>query len=271
MSAARNRGFTLPEILVATTISGFIAMVAVGAMKAVSDSAHRVNQASETAAEVRFAARMLAHDLTNLYRDPNPENMKLVGASQGSETGGPVYLTFYTVNRAKARADQPEGDVYEVEYILGRPADEEEAPAPAMDGIEKMVLFRRLWPNPDKDRSPGGILTPIAENINVFQVRFFDGQQWGSEWPEEMRSLPELVEVTLAIQPQEKGQLFVESFTVSFPRMVQTTGAAGEQGETPANEQGQGQSSSPPANESTGGQGAPANAGGPQDSGNRRR
>ena len=42
--------------------------------------------------------------------------------------------------------------------------------------------MRRLWPNPDKERDPGGILTVIAEDIEVFGVRFFDGMQWQMDW-----------------------------------------------------------------------------------------
>jgi len=209
MTTLRNKGFTLAEVLVASTISAFIAMVAVGALKAVSDSAEIVNRASETTSEVRFAARMLARDLANLYRDPDPKNMKLVGASQENATAGPASLTFYAVGRAKARSEQPEGDVYEVEYILGRTYQEEEAADPE---AESMTLFRRLWPNPDKDRSPGGVLTAIAEDISIFQVRFYDGQQWADEWPEEMESVPELIEVTLGYLPEERGEPVIESF-----------------------------------------------------------
>jgi general secretion pathway protein J len=224
-----NRGFTLAEILIASTLSSFIALAALGALKAVTDSSQVVNRATETAAEVRFAARMMARDLANLYRDPDPKSMKLVGASQESDAGGPVMLTFYAAGCTKARAGQAEGDVYEVEYFLGKgnnPDVEEEE--------EKFVLFRRLWPNPDKEREPGGILTPIAENIDVFQMRFYDGQQWVSEWREELQSIPEVVEVTLVTQPTDRGSPVIEKFTISFPRLAARTAAAsgeGQQGE----------------------------------------
>ena len=129
----------------ASTISGFIALVAVGALNAIAGTAQTVNRVSEVNSEIRFAARMIARDLANLYRDPNPENMKLVGASQGSETGGPPFLTFYTVGRAKARADQPEGDVYEVEYFLGtrQGRSREQSRRERIGARRSTVLFRR--------------------------------------------------------------------------------------------------------------------------------
>jgi type II secretion system protein J len=247
------------EVLVASTISGFLAVVAVGALNALSTSAQSVQRVTETTAEVRFAAQMLARDLSNLYRDANAENMRLLGASQGSETGGPPFLTFYMTGRAKARADQPEGDVYEVEYFLGQRDQEENTEAPLEQ--EATVLFRRLWPNPDKERNPGGILTPIAEGLGIFEIRFFNGTEWVSEWTEEMRSLPALIEITLASLPPGRGDPIVEMFTVSFPRLSKALANALPAGATPEGQGGQQGGSAGSSAES-----APASTGAPSDS-----
>jgi general secretion pathway protein J len=262
-SAIRNPrsaigGFTLAEVLVASTISGFVALIAVGALNAIAGSAQTVNRMTETTSEIRFAARMIARDLANLYRDVNPQNMKLVGSSQGSAKEGPPHLAFYTSGRAKARADQPEGDIYEVEYFLGtrEQSPEQQKARPAESSEEATVLFRRLWPNPDKDRTPGGVLTPIAENIGVFQVRFYDGKQWADEWTEEMQSLPELVEVTLATLPPSKGDPIVETMTVTFPRLGQAAAAA-QQGGAPEGQQGQPGSGTSSTTESPSGSAGP--------------
>ncbi|MEN6337008.1 MAG: type II secretion system protein GspJ [Phycisphaerales bacterium] len=234
MTRARHKGFTLAEVLVASTISGFIAIVAVGAMNAVSRTAQTVNKVSEVNSEMRFAARMISQDLANLYRDPDPQNMKLLGVSQGSDAAGPPFLTFYTVGHAKARADQPEGDVYEVEYFLGSLQDQEQGqrPAPGVVGSpqEQMVLFRRLWPNPDKERQPRGILTPISDKIGIFYIRFYDGKEWQGEWTEEMRTLPKLIEITLGTVPPENGDPVLEVFTVAFPRMAEAQGGQSPEG-----------------------------------------
>jgi general secretion pathway protein J len=217
VAVRRNTGFTLAEVLVASTISAFITLVAVGALKAVSDSAQVVDRTSETSAELRFAARMLARDLANLYRDQDPRNMHLVGASQtADDSERPAFLRFYAVGRTKARAGQPEGDVYEVEYVLRPDTDLD-----LTDEVDSSTLYRRLWPNPDREREPGGVLAPIAEGIDVFLLRFFDGEQWTSDWPEQMRSIPALIEVTLATLPRGRGAPAVETFTVSFARLAE--------------------------------------------------
>jgi general secretion pathway protein J len=214
----RNTGFTLVEALVASTIGAFIALVAVGTLRTITTSAEIVNENIETAAEVRFASNMVARDLVNLYREQNFRNMKLIGAINDSDEISSV-LTFYTVGRAKARIEQPEADVYEVEYFLKRIE-------------EKSDLYRRLWPNPDpNDEEPGGILSVIAENIELFEVRFFDGEEWANEWPEEMEVTPQLMEVNIVGKQPSRGNPAMESIMINLVRSAGTTLETVESGE----------------------------------------
>jgi type II secretion system protein J len=206
----RKTGFTLVEALVASTIGAFIALVAVGTLRTITTSAEIARENIESAAEVRFASNMIARDLLNLYREQNFRNMKLIGAVNESDESSSV-LTFYTVGRAKARIGEPEGDVYEVEYYLVKNED-------------NSALFRRLWPNPDpNDETPGGILTVIAEDIEFFQVRFFDGEQWAGEWPEEMEVMPQLVEVNIIAKQPKRGRPAMDSITVNLVRSAGAT------------------------------------------------
>jgi len=212
----KNSGFTLVEVLVASMIGVFIALVAVGSLKAISSSVETVDNSIYAAAEVRFASNIIASDLMNLYRDKEVDSMKLIGGVEESDGGASSWLTLYTVGRVKARIDQPEGDVYEVQYYLSK-------------GEEKSVLMRRLWPNPDKEAEPGGMLTVIAEDVDVFEVRFFDGEEWFGEWPEETKSVPKLVEVSIAAKQQGRVGTIMETSVVNFARSVWDEGGALEE------------------------------------------
>src|SRR4030043_140524 len=166
---SKRTGFTLVEVLGASTIGVFIAMVAVGALRTIIASGEMVDSNINAAAEVRFAANMIARDLQNLYNDGNIQNTKFIGTVEPLEGDNYTsYLIFYTIGRTKARIDQPEGDLYEVEYYL-------------MQEGENSSLMRRLWPNPSEELVPGGILTVIAENIATFEVQYFDGEEWTSK------------------------------------------------------------------------------------------
>ena len=235
----RDAGFTLVEVLVASTIGAFIALVAVSAMRAITSSATMLDSTIETAGEVRFASRMIRTDLVNLYRDKDQKNTRLIGFAGESEDVTASYLVLYTVGRTKARGDQAEGDVYEVEYYLAKDegAEDEEG--------QTSALTRRLWPYPDEEQvEPGGITTVIAENIDVFQVRYFDGEEWASEWPEEMQSLPQLVEINIVAKQPGRNDMVMESITVNLVRSVGATAGAVEAGQqTESSGQGSGQGS----------------------------
>jgi type II secretion system protein J len=202
----RRPAFTLVEVLVASTIGVFIALVAVGALRTITASTEVVDRNVGAAAEVRFAANMIARDLANYYRDDETDNFRFVGTVEElSQDRSTSYLVFYTINRTKARADQPEGDVYEVEYFLT--VDE-----------DKSLLMRRLWPNPNKEMEPGGVLTVIAEDIDVFEVQYFDGEEWSAEWPEEMGSLPNLVAINIVAKQLNRYNPPSESVIVPLTR-----------------------------------------------------
>ena len=201
---SKRTGFTLVEVLVASTIGVFIAMVSVGALRAIMASAEMVDSNINAAAEVRFAANMIKRDLQNLYNDSNIENTKFFGTVEPLEQDNYTsYLIFYTTGRTKARIDQPEGDLYEVEYYL-------------MQEGETSSLMRRLWPNPHEELEPGGILTFIAEDIAAFEVQYFDGEEWLEEWPEEMQALPDLVSISIVAKQPDRSNPPTESIIVNL-------------------------------------------------------
>jgi len=216
---SRQRGFTLVEVMVASTIGAFVMLVAVGTLKAITASAEMVEHNISTAAELRFATNILKRDLVNFYRNENIENTKLIGTAEETGQEGTSYLVFYTISRAKARSDQPEGDIYEVEYYL-------------MKDEEKSLLMRRMWPNPNKEETElRGILAVIAENIDLFEVRYFDGEEWSTEWPEEMQVLPQLIEVNIVAKPPSRPVPTLESFIVNLTRSVTAAVDDSESGE----------------------------------------
>jgi type II secretion system protein J len=114
----RKSGFTLLEVMVASTIGAFISLIAVGTLQTIIRSSEMADKNITAASEIRFALNTIERDITNLYHDENPENTLLIGSVEELAEYSTSYLIFYTLNRTKARAFEPEGDLYEVEYYL---------------------------------------------------------------------------------------------------------------------------------------------------------
>ena len=68
-------------------------------------------------------------------------------------------------------------------------------------------------------------MTVIAEDIDVFEVRFFDGEEWSNEWSEEMVVMPQLVEVNIVGKQPTRGSPAMESITAN---LVSSVGAIAE-------------------------------------------
>jgi type II secretion system protein J len=244
---SNKTGFTLVEVMAAVTIGGFIMLVAVGTLKAITSSAKMIDTNINASSEVRFAMNLIKHDLVNFYRDENIENMKIIGTAEETSVVNSSYIVFYTVNRIKARQNQPEGDIYEVAYFL-------------MENEDKKNLMRQLWPNPNKEDEPAGILAVIAEDVEAFDVRYFDGEEWSTEWPEEMDVLPQLIEVGLIGKQQSSGTYAMESIMINLTRSVTASTATSEGGEQGGGGQGGG-------GQGGGGQGGGGQGGGGQGGG----
>ena len=192
----------MAEVLAATSIGAFVALVAVGALRSASSSASVVQDRSDRAADLRFAARRVAMELENIVRDTDPNNFRFITGLENSGYGDQAYLTFWTVCHEKVREEQPEGDVYEVEYYVAQKDD-------------RTVLMRRVWPHPDPNVDPGGVLTVLSDQVTMMKVSCFDGEKWVSDWLETAQELPQLIEVSLVGKAPEGGVPSVESILVT--------------------------------------------------------
>ncbi len=223
-SRTDKKGFTLLEVMVASVIGAFIALVSVGALRAVTAGREMVNTNIAAADELRYAVELIRSDLANVYRDGSANAMKFVGTFADTDDNMMTSLTMRIVSIANTRRSQPEGDVHEVHYYL-------------MEEQGKSVLMRRLYPvvgTEEEEELPGGVLTAIAENIVGFELMYFDGEEWVPEWPAEQNKLPQMVEIVLATVQEKQGRqgsLVARRILASFPRLPQQAQNAGTSGQ----------------------------------------
>lgn len=205
----KQKAFTLLEVMIASVMGAFIALVALGALRSVTVAKQLISDNTSAADELSFAVRRIHTDLINLYRDSDRSKVKFIGTIEEGDFGPVKNIIFRTVSMIKARPAATESDIYEVQYFLRRDED-------------GSVLLRRYCPivgSEDDTETTGGILTVIAEDIIDFDLQYFDGTDWLQEWSE--NSPPQLVEVTITFgrDPESKKDILTKSFIVGFPRM----------------------------------------------------
>ncbi len=226
MSVRRQTsGFTLVELMAASVITAFIAMVAVGGMISVTSARSSLDEATGVMDELRYAADLIRQDMANLSRD----SRELLFEGLVEENGALMMprLRFRTVGTVKARPLQPEGDLYEIEYLFFEGGD------------GKATLSRRACPvvgiEQESEQTAGGVLTKLSEHISFFGVRYFNGTEWLTVWPVEQQLLPTMIEISLAsrvIEKSGKEKVYAKQIIAACPRLgEQTTATTEEEGE----------------------------------------
>lgn len=203
-------GFTLLEMLISAALAAFIALVALSGLRGVTAVRAAVDRHSEAVDELRIAAEQIRSDLIDIQ--PIGRTIRFEGQMDQNGVSSTSRLIFRTFSRNKARRDQPESELYEVEYFVSQ------------SGSGK-ALMRRVCPitgidsQTSEEKSDGGILEVLAEPIAAFDIGYFDNGNWSGTWSADNQRPPQLVLVNLAVgcsTAGEKKRLFTRQVAAGF-------------------------------------------------------
>ena len=191
LSRKRASGFTLIEILCAT-FAAAIVLVAVYQIfqQSVKTRDHATDRVHETRLRDR-AAKMVRNDLINAYLSGGVLANTMEGGAQSQKSRFPGYLRF-TTTTGKNSADDPYGDVQQVEYYIEEAAD---STTSTDTGNFVRAVTRDLLATVQDSADEQQVLS----RIQSFEVTFFDGQNWQDTWQldDTTTTLPQAIRVRL--------------------------------------------------------------------------
>jgi general secretion pathway protein J len=204
-----QRGMTLLEVLVSLGVLAMISLLIYGAFDSLSRGKKGEALRVDRARQGRDAVERITHEMQSAFLSAhNPANQALVTRqttftlSNNSKYDRLDYVSFA---HKRVEKEAKESDQCEIGYFVVKDPDHE----------DKMDLVRREQPNPDYEPKKGGVVNVLAEDVELFDIRFLDPitGQWLETWDSnqltgQLNRLPLEVKLTLVLKPVKNSPPF---------------------------------------------------------------
>ncbi|MEF1288340.1 type II secretion system minor pseudopilin GspJ [Vibrio sp. M260118] len=185
-NVSRNKGFTLIEVLVAIAIFASLSVGAYQVLNQVQRSNEISMQRSERLKSLQRALVYLDNDFRQMAlrqsrtngEEPSPLLLQWKEYLLDSDSKGVMFVRSGWHN---PQQQFPRGEVSKVGYR-----------------IKDNQLQRVWWRYVDTPVGQEGIVMPLLDEVEAFELRFFDGEQWLRVWLSSY-TLPEAVAVELQL------------------------------------------------------------------------
>ena len=224
-----SRGFTLLEVLVASSILSIVLAILYGVFSQTLTSKQIAEERSTLSRTARVVLLRIGEDLQASFPFA-PENARFIGKTHRTSTFPQASLSFMSFANAQLTNVGREGDWSEIVYDL--------VPDPFAPTLWQLV--RRVHLNSEPARfEPDEEILPLLSRVQGLRFRFFDGRTWSEEWGQDQTRgrVPQAVEVeiilAMAEKPGVKSNEQLEDVTfstlVDLP-LARPVGAAGRVG-----------------------------------------
>jgi type II secretion system protein J len=202
-----SRGFTLLEVLVATTILGLVLAALYSVFSRTLESKRLAEERTARARAARIVLFRLREELQSSVPFAGGDS-RFFGELRRSGAFPEGEISFVSLAQASLGSTGPESDLNEIGYTL--------LPEPEAPGYRQLVRRVKL--------DPGVAVGGLGQNKKVYHLllsrvrglrfRFFDGRTWREEWGQDdtRGKLPRAVEATLYLDGS--GEQVAEFSTV---------------------------------------------------------
>lgn len=201
-SRRSRAGMTLLEVLVSLGVLAMISLLIYGAFDSLSRGRKGEAMRVDRARQGRDAVDRITHEIQSAFLSMhNPQSTALVTrqtAFIASNNSTFDRLDFASFAHRRIEKDAKESDQCEIGYFVVKDPDKD----------EKMDLVRREQAPPDYEPKKGGVVNVLAEDVELFDLRFLDPLtgQWLEQWDTQqltgqLNRLPLEVKITLVLKP----------------------------------------------------------------------
>jgi general secretion pathway protein J len=183
-----SRGFTLLEVLVASTILSLVLAALYSVFSQTLTSKRLVEERVARARTARVVLLRMSEDLQSAF-PPGVNDARFVSETRRTRTFPDDALSFLSLTRVSLANRNPEGDLCEIGYAL--------EPDPVKPTERQLIRRMSFALSPTRNRADETV--PLLLRVQGLRFRFFDGRIWHDDWGHEntQNTLPQAVEVGL--------------------------------------------------------------------------
>ena len=240
----RGRGFTLLELLVATSIFATL----LGALYAVLFGGMRLRETAwgdfESGVTREQIAMTLRRDLTDLVVPAGILAGPIIGETESVSDLHLDKLQFYSTDGAVTDRE-PWGDIQHIEYVLAEPL---QAGKSGEYDFVRRVRRDLLATTVEEEETPQAQWR-LFSGVTSFTAEYYDGQAWNSTWDSTLvdNENPQAIHIELTFAPDKDGRARppLEILCEIAPQPRTRTGSSATGSGAPATPPASGPTSSP--------------------------
>jgi len=202
-----RRGFTVVELLVASTVVAIVVAASAGVFTAIHKGARKARVRAELAHVGRVVLSMMARDIQSLWAFEANKDEIIVAvkgeAPVGEDREANVArdeLHFVT----KSPAEPLGADLVEMSYFVHEDPE-----------TGRLALLRRWQAPPDEDITLGGAYETLTDSVISLAFAFYDGNEWLDEW-DSVSVMPLAVRVTVGLIDELTGEPLMMSVSTAI-------------------------------------------------------
>ena len=200
----QRNGFTLIELIVATSMLAMLAGASYAALSTGTRAAAKVKRYNNMIAHGQAALQAIAYDVRAAVIH---EDFVLTALDRANEDVPTDTIDFIAAGKPRLQYQEPTSGRYEVGYYIENDPD-----------TDFQWLVRREDATLDMDGLEGGAITLVGPYVNSLNLSFYDGIQWYTSW-EQSETLPELVYVEIVVTDEYEIENPIP-FSTSIPIMA---------------------------------------------------
>lgn len=185
----QRNGFTLIELIVATSMLAILAAASYTALATGTRAATKVKRYNNMIAHGQIALQTIASDLRAAIIH---DKFVLTALDRQTEALPTDTIDFIAVGHPHLNYQEPTAGRYEVGYYIENDPD-----------TDFQWLVRREDATLDEDPLEGGAITLAGPYVTSLNLSFYDGIQWYSSWIQQ-EDLPKVVYVEILVVDKDE-------------------------------------------------------------------